>query len=357
MVTNAFLPVRDGDKTAALRTWLAGLLTSHKLDALLVLLEGNNAGPAMALVSDPDLLRYAVPLAPVMPGNAAQVVSRITRLGPAQKRLGVVLRPCEIRALVELVKLKQADVENITVIGMDCPGTLSLSDYRDSTKTPEMRKACRVCDYPAPVNADITIGLMGPEDSQVILLQADNNRGENLLQDGALNEASVAYLAEREKILTDLRHKHSENRRVLFERFSEEVRGPDRLLKTLADCTNCHNCRIMCPICYCKECFFDSPTFDLEADRYLGWAEKKGAIKMPSDTLLYHLTRLNHIAASCVGCGMCSEACPNGVPVFDIFRTVSSRVQSELDYIPGREISEELPLSVFKEDEFKEIGE
>ena len=77
---------------------------------------------------------------------------------------------------------------------------------------------------------------------------------------------------------------------------------------------------------------------------------------MPNDTLLFHLTRLNHMVVSCVGCGLCSEACPNDVPVARIFRLVGSRVQKTFDYVPGRSLEEELPLTTFKEAELEEVG-
>jgi formate dehydrogenase subunit beta len=77
---------------------------------------------------------------------------------------------------------------------------------------------------------------------------------------------------------------------------------------------------------------------------------------MPTDTLLFHLTRLNHMVSSCVGCGLCQEACPNDVPVFSIFRTVGDKVQKVFDYVPGRSLEEVLPLATFKEDELKEVG-
>jgi len=94
----------------------------------------------------------------------------------------------------------------------------------------------------------------------------------------------------------------------------------------------------------------------MEAEKYLGWAEKRGTIRMPTDTLLFHLTRMNHMAISCVGCGMCQEACPNDIPVSNIFRLVGSRVQKIFDYVPGRSLEEELPLATFKEDELQEVG-
>jgi len=77
---------------------------------------------------------------------------------------------------------------------------------------------------------------------------------------------------------------------------------------------------------------------------------------MPTDTLLFHLTRMNHMATSCVGCGLCSDACPNDVPVFRLFRLVGAKAQETLGYVPGRSLDEELPLSTFREDEFQEMG-
>jgi formate dehydrogenase subunit beta len=77
---------------------------------------------------------------------------------------------------------------------------------------------------------------------------------------------------------------------------------------------------------------------------------------MPADILLYHLTRLNHMVISCVGCGLCSEACPNDIPVFEIFRLVGHQVQKTFDYVPGRSLDEELPLTTFRETELTDIG-
>jgi hypothetical protein len=40
----------------------------------------------------------------------------------------VVLRSREIRALIELVKLQQANLDNLTIIGVDCLGTYEVDD-------------------------------------------------------------------------------------------------------------------------------------------------------------------------------------------------------------------------------------
>jgi formate dehydrogenase subunit beta len=87
----------------------------------------------------------------------------------------------------------------------------------------------------------------------------------------------------------------------------------------------------------------------------MNWADRKGAVKIPTDTVFFHLTRMAHMAASCVGCGQCSNACPNDIPVMELFRTVAHGVQKSFEYEPGRDVQEAPPLAVFREDEFGEV--
>lgn len=76
---------------------------------------------------------------------------------------------------------------------------------------------------------------------------------------------------------------------------------------------------------------------------------------MPTDTVFYHLTRLAHMSAACIGCGQCSNACPNEVPVMELFRTVAHGVQKAFGYSAGASFEQEPPLSVFGEKEFSEV--
>ena len=374
MPRNAVLESKDGRLVESINTFLKSLLERNLLDALLVPLElpsKNMVAPA--LVSDPEILKDANPLAPVMPVSTARVVSSMTKVAPSQRKVGVVLRPCELRALVELVKLKQASLENMVLIGIDCFGTYSITDYGEfcqetsapaeeflkrikSGADPRLREACQVCEYPAPLNADLVIGLIGMDLEKGILIQATSPEGEHIVDTLELGEGSEKDKEKRESAISELVKSRTENKDKLFSQFGSDSTGFENLLSLFASCINCHNCRIACPLCYCKECFFDSPTFEWEAEKYLGWADKRGALRMPTDSLLFHLTRLNHMVASCVGCGLCQEACPNNIPVFQIFRMVGEQVQGTFDYVPGRSLEEDLPLSVFREDELSEVG-
>jgi formate dehydrogenase (coenzyme F420) beta subunit len=113
----------------------------------------------------------------------------------------------------------------------------------------------------------------------------------------------------------------------------------------------------VCPICYCKTCVFKSGLFDHNPTQFAHWSKQKGALRMPADTTLFHMTRLNHMALSCVGCGMCTEACPAELPVGMVFRAIGQRVQETFDYTPGLSIEDALPLVTFKADEWTEVGE
>ena len=372
MEKNAILPVEDGGILETIRGFLTGLLQRKLVDSLLVPLElptGDNVVPT--IVSHPAKLQAANPLAPVMPLNSARLVSFITAVSPSPNRLGVVLRSCELRALIELVKLKQASLENLLLIGVDCLGTYSVNDYgrlvqeiaspvadflnkfREGKEDALLRKACQVCEYPIPMGADLVIGLVGTDFNTGILLQADTAEGGRIIEALGLEEGTVEG---REAAISNLVSQRVGRREQLLGQVRDDVHGLEKLMATLAPCLNCHNCKTACPLCYCKECFFDSPVFEFEAEKYLGWAQRRGALRMPTDTLLFHLTRLNHMVISCVGCGLCTEACPNNIPVFDVFRLVGYQVQKAFDYVPGRNLDEELPLTTFREAELTEIG-
>ena len=65
---------------------------------------------------------------------------------------------------------------------------------------------------------------------------------------------------------------------------------------------------------------------------------------------------MNHMSTSCVACGMCQDACPNDVPVAQIFKMVGYETQKRFDYVAGRSLEEPVPLTQFREDELHEIG-
>jgi formate dehydrogenase subunit beta len=350
------------------------LLGHDVVKALLLPLEMEGGLVAPGLLTDPTRAGESRALTPYMPLNTARVLQQMTRIVPPSERVAAIMRPCEARALVELAKLRQIQLDNLMVISIDCPGTYALAEYMRMVEKGEdplaplvgkvsqgmedeqLRDACKACLYPVAPWADIRIGFLGVDHKKRFLIEALTESGEQVIRGLGMEVADVS-LKERESFLEKLLGKRKKKEQQVLKEQHEHLRGADKLLAALSSCIRCHNCMTVCPICYCKECFFKSPTFEMEADRYMGLAEKRGAMRMPADMLLFHITRMAHMASSCVACGMCAEACPMDVPVFKLFKAASARVQDLFNYEPGKDIKEEIPISTFKEEELEKMQE
>jgi formate dehydrogenase subunit beta len=370
------MKITDGDLLASLQDFFKSILSLDEIDAILVpqaLPAKNMVMPA--LVSDPEQLSAANPLAPCFPMNAAKAASRLTRKS-AGGTIAVVLRPCEIRAFIELVKLHQGSTDETLLIGFDCLGAFSNADYfkmadgsiadmtlafcKEAVKGTagafegvEIAKACRACEQPTAEGADLSIGLYGMDIGSELLIEARTEKGETFFD--RLEIPAGKAPTERQDALQGLITARTEFRDRMFAETAEAVENIEKLSAYLANCVNCYNCRVACPVCYCKECVFSTDVFYHEPSQYLRWARRKGQIKMPTDTTFYHITRIAHMSTACVGCGQCSNACPNEVPVMELFRTLAWRTQKAFDYAAGRSLAEKPPLSEFREDEFTEV--
>ena len=128
---------------------------------------------------------------------------------------------------------------------------------------------------------------------------------------------------------------------------NETIGSIDGFQKIIAECINCQNCRTACPVCYCRQCVFKTDVFDTSPDVLYKRAAKRSGIKLPQDTTMFHMTRMLHIAHACVGCGQCTSACPQDIPVADFFRAAAERMQHLYEYKPGNDIEEKVPMLSF----------
>jgi formate dehydrogenase subunit beta len=376
MAKTAKIEVKDQNVVESLNEVLKKMLQEGELTGIMVarhLPAQKNVMPT--LITDPEKIEGSDPLAPAFPMNAAKVVSKLTRK-PIPGQVAVVLRPCEIRAFIELVKLKQGRLEDVVLIGFDCLGAYSNVNYprfakgegiestirfykniKDNKGTAhddfDLSPACKACEFPVAASADISIGIIGMDLNDSLLITANTAKGEELL--GKLTLTGGKEPAERQKAIDELIKERTAYRDQMFEKTSEATNDIEKLTAYLSNCVNCYNCRVACPVCYCKECVFVTDVFDHEPTQYLRWAQQKGILKMPTDTVFYHLTRLAHMSTACIGCGQCSNACPNEIPVMEVFRTISRFTQKAFDYVPGRSVEEEPPLSTFREEELREL--
>jgi formate dehydrogenase subunit beta len=324
-----------------------------------------------ALVTDASLLARANPLAPVMPINNARAVSALTAKQPAGT-LAAILRPCEIRALIELVKLQQATLEGVILIGLDCPGTYEVTKYVEyqskggfdlnryltsgsngseaTNGGPQLRQACRMCDQPISEGSDISLHLLGMKDAAGIPITISEAVASRLDFLPPPQEDTPGRQAVVQELVESRRQVRARELSAVRERLDSD----GGLAGYFATCIRCHNCMTVCPICYCRPAC-SRPLID-HPQHYFP-RRRKGAIRLLGDTMLFQMTRLNHMSLSCVSCGMCTSACPSEIPVGAIFSTIGAQVQQAFEYKPGRDVAEALPLITFQPNEWTEVGE
>lgn len=336
-------------------------LETHTVAGVITLRKTSPDSAAHTLVTDSKAIEETDALAPYFPGNVADFVKKLTRIAPPKEKILVILRPCEMRAAIELTKLAQIQNENIIWLAFDCPGTIPRKDikgkeiptgddfYAKAMESDDgIRSVCAGCDYVRADTADI--GFLAFEKDAPFIAYTDTGKefmksiGENFVNE-APTEGLNAIISRK-----------SDGKKKLYEKLESEVKGLDNIAKTFAGCVNCHNCMTNCPICFCRECFFESEAMDFEGDIFIDLAQRKGGLRAPTDIGLFHLGRMSHMTTSCVGCGACEEACPEDIPVGQIFKWVAENVQKTFDYVAGRGWDETPPLKTFSEKELEEVA-
>ena len=376
MAKQTVLKVSEGKTEEAIKGFLKSLLEKGVIEAILIpkrLPSGD--GFAQTLIHDPEKMDGACAFSLTMPVQSARVASHLS-IKNLNKKVAAVLKACEIRAIVELAKFLQVKLDNLFLIGVDCPGTFEVSDYskmiqegkkgekltveilkgmeRGEAVPPQgytFRPACEMCEYPVP-KADIHIKLFGYKTDEEVGLEVGEKLEKELEEKGILS-FSGNEPSSRKEVVDRVVAERAKKRDAAFQEFSGGVKGLQSFLDRFSTCIRCHNCMVACPICYCKECVFRTAIFEHEGDQFLRWADRKGGIRMPTDTLIFHLIRMSHMVTSCIGCGLCDSACPSRLPVATLFRSVGDKIQKMFGYVPGRDVNEVPPVATFKEDELK----
>ncbi|KPJ60827.1 MAG: hypothetical protein AMJ46_05050 [Latescibacteria bacterium DG_63] len=359
------LGVSDG-----IRQLLKSLLEKGKIEGVLTLVKVNGKGVSYSLVKDPAMLDQAEPFHPWMPSNGGRQLSRLTLIDPLPRLVAAVLRPCELRAFVELIKLEQARRENILLISSTCGGvypiaTLNEEDaedrpsrYWEALKTGEnlsdSRDSCRACNHFLPYTADLTVSLVGKDNlDERCTIFVNSELGQGFLEDveGEWGQGAI----ETEEIVKLKAEREAERARQHDELKLESL-GLEGLVKLFGRCIGCRNCREVCPICYCKLCDFDSLKYENEPLWFQRELDDRHGLRVPPGTILRHLGRLIHMSVSCVGCGMCSDVCPVDIPIASLFNSVGEATQKLFSYVPGKDESDELPQAKVEMKELEELA-
>lgn len=334
----------NSDPLGVLRKFVDNVWQQSSLEGMLV---STNSTPETTikprLLEAPEQLNKVNPFIPLMTVNAAKLVPDLMREHP-QERLGAMLRPCEMRTLIEMVKHDSFTLDDFLTICVDCLGTFPAEDFQWRVErkgnleklTQEAlqfarlggmvayryRAACQVCTSQGAHGADLNVGVLGlPVRQHLLVTSRDEATAECLHLDKIANsEANPSLVAQHERFLTKLAKRNSRIHERAINALADSLpKDVDTLVSQLESCGSCQDCLDECPVC-----LVDYPRRG-EDGRYV------------RDDIARWMV-------SCAGCGMCEQICPKHLPLNAIFIHIRQQLAESLDYSPGYSLHEPLPL-------------
>jgi formate dehydrogenase subunit beta len=274
--------------------------------------------------------------------------------GAMNEKVGLIARPCDTRALIELAKIRQVNLDNLFIVGIEDRGMLpkagremrSVKDV-DSTKivkekvgdtglivkledgsTKELNltvsENCLRCFRKIPVVADLTVSDLGiPIDSEEIILKVYSDKGNEVLEKSGIakKELSDNIKKEHEDTYKEIIEKAKEKRAKDLEEWDKL--SQEEKIAELLKCTMCNTCIRGCPVCYCVDCILQKKRKDKTIDK-----------------VTYQLTRIAHDADRCVECGNCDNNCPQNLPLSLYFQSLNEVFKEKFGYEAGMSLED-----------------
>lgn len=334
----------NGDPIGALQDFFTAIWQEADLHTMLVPAESSSDQPGVpVLIDKPSELANVNPFKPVMSLNAARQIPALksTKEG---SNLAALLRPCEMRALIEMVKHDSFTMDNLLTISADCLGTYPESDFfwradrKDSASklshetlkfarqggimAYRYRSACQLCQQPNAASADINIGVIGLPVRKTILVNAKNEASAEKYQlsKHTSRPASDRLMEMHSSMLVKLSERRVRTQERVIQGLGEILPADvDGLIQQFKSCGDCSACLDNCPIC--------------ETDY-----PRRG-----DDGAYVHRDIVRWLI-SCAGCGMCEQACPNHQPLSAIFNHLRQQLAAEYSYQPGLSLTDPLPV-------------
>lgn len=333
-----------GDPLGRLRDFTRKVWELAGLSAMLAVInETQEFTLQPTIIENSETLNQVNPFKPLMTLNSARLVPVLMKKFQ-NARIGALFRPCEMRALIEMSKHDSFDLNLVFTICVDCLGTLPLEEFRwqAQRKTSNQRlteetlkfarqggilayryrSACQMCPSPEAIGADINIGVIGLPVRRYLLIEARNETvAANLHLDSILDEEADAELInQRRHVLARLhqRNEHTFERvtRGIADTLPSDTHG---LAEQLDHCFPCQECMNNCPICTTEY-----PSRDANGR--------------------YDRNQIARWLISCVGCGMCEQACPQRLPLSAIFDYIRRQLTEAFEYTPGHSRTQPLPI-------------
>lgn len=358
-----------GDSGGFVTGMLHYLLTEGIVDAAFAVRKGADIYDAeIAIITNPDDLVASAGSLYCGTLLSSKFLIRYLQ-GNSGMRIAAVVKGCEAKALVELAKRNQVDLDDVFLIGLNCSGTIhpltarrmaseryamdpdqvrhisfsqgrcvfSTGDQTVAIPLDELEQSgygrrfcCQRCTTHIPRQCDLvcgTWGVIGEYTGNTTFVEVCSRKGGEILQTAAQRGTVVIESADPNGVAIRARVEEAmdlvtrQNRTAQFSGIGTGDRLLERMMLDMSRCVKCYQCTEACPLCICEDCRIKKP-----------WLVKPGQIPPP---FMFHLIRVSHIADSCVNCGQCEDRCPMDIPNSLFMHALQAELEIMFGYHAG----------------------
>ena len=303
--------------------------------------------------------------------------------GARNEKLAITLKGCDAKAMYELAKRNQINLDNVVMIGLNCGGSVAPVSARkmitekfginpDDVVKEEIDKGqfivitkdgehkgisiddleeegygrranCQRCKTKVPRQCDVACGnwgVIGDKAGKATFIEVCSDKGAALVDGatkaGALtvsepNPKGIEIRGKVENAMLKLADKH---RAAQFGALGESEDRLKYIMDETSRCIKCYQCIENCPICYCVEC-----------------STKKAHLVTPGQVpppFMFHLIRFSHISDSCINCGQCEELCAMDIPNSLFMHSLQVEMEKMFGFTPG--VNMDLPVLALVEE-------
>lgn len=253
--------------------------------------------------------------------------------GLKTKRVGVLVKGCDSRAVNQLLLEGLIKRENVTVFGFPCQGVVDLTKIRRQVDEPGLIKA-------VTVEGQTLVIELNAAQEQLPLQEVLADKCLRCRYPNALLYDHFAGKPREPHAKSDEYSDVTEfEAHPLEERFAFWQREMNR-------CIRCYACRNACPLCVCRD-------YCVAQSRDPHWVTQEDDVR---EKWMFQIIHAMHLAGRCVDCGECQRACPVDIPLLLLKRKLNRETWELFGHEAGVDPQAVPPLLTFQVEE-KNINE
>ncbi|MEI7815913.1 MAG: hypothetical protein WCI45_01865 [Desulfuromonadales bacterium] len=283
--------------TEAIRVEAARILSEGEVTAVVGYAAARRKGSAQPIVINTAADAGQLIFTPSCVNNLAVYLTKAKKEISKTGKIGIVVKGCDLKALVGLMGESQLKREDMYLIGVPCIGVLASTVQPATGLTAEtIAPKCTECDAHLPQGCD--------------------------------------FVPAQTPVVTKLEHKYAAEIARL-----EALTPAERWAywkEQFTKCIKCYACRQVCPFCFCEQCLCDRNK-----------PQMVDTTPRPAGNAAWHIVRAMHLAGRCAGCAECERVCPMDIPLNLLNRKMAMELKELYDYEAGFDVLDKGPLTMF----------